>query len=42
VEELIFLLVHVDVMNPIFGEAIELAAVVMHEVVPLLQVKELN
>jgi hypothetical protein len=29
-------------MSPVLGEAVELTAVVVHEVVPLLQVEELN
>jgi hypothetical protein len=41
VEELGFLLIHVDVMCPILGEAIQLATVVIHGVVPLFQVEEL-
>jgi hypothetical protein len=40
-EELRFLLIRVDVMSPVLGEADELAAVVVHRVVPLLQVEEL-
>jgi hypothetical protein len=39
-EELGFLLVHVDMMSPVLGEAIELVIVVVHGVVPLLQVEE--
>jgi hypothetical protein len=40
-EELRFLLIRVDVMSPVLGEANELAAIVVLRVVPLLQVEEL-
>jgi hypothetical protein len=41
VEELGFLLDRVDVVCPILGEAVELVVVVLHGVVPLLQVEKL-
>jgi hypothetical protein len=36
-----FLFVHVDMVGPILREVVKLAHVVIHTVVPLLQVKKL-
>jgi hypothetical protein len=41
VEELDFLLIHVAVVSLVLGEVVELTVVVVHGVVPLLQVEEL-
>jgi hypothetical protein len=42
VKELGLLLIHVSVVSHVLGEAVELAVVVIHRVVPLLQVEELS
>jgi hypothetical protein len=36
-----FLHIHVNMMSPVLGEVVELVGVVIHGVVPLLQVEEL-
>jgi hypothetical protein len=38
-EEVGFLLICVDMVGPVLGEGVELAYVVVHGVVPLLQVR---
>jgi hypothetical protein len=40
-EEVGFLLIHVDMIGAVLGKGVELVSVVIHRVVPLLQVKEL-
>jgi hypothetical protein len=40
-KELSFLCIRDDVMSPIMGETVVLAAVAIHGVVPMLQVEEL-
>jgi hypothetical protein len=41
-EEVSFLLIRVDMVGAILGKGVELMSIVIHGVVPLLQVKELH